>query len=152
MYDIRPAALADIPHLVRHREGMFRDMGTECDYPAMLGSFERWLRLAMPDGTYRGWLAQTQDGRVVAGVGLIVLPWPPGPRTLDPRCAFVYNVYTDHDHRRRGLARRLMETLHAWCRAQGIGQVGLTASDEGRALYESMGYEAEADYFLRLTP
>jgi GNAT superfamily N-acetyltransferase len=76
----------------------------------------------------------------VAGAGLTILPWPPGPRDRSGRLAFVYNVYTERAHRRRGLARRLMETIEDWCRAQGIGQVALQASDEGRPLYESLGY------------
>ena len=34
-----------------------------------------------------------------------------------------------------------MQTIHAWCRAQGFGTIGLSASAAGQPLYESMGYE-----------
>ena len=49
-------------------------------------------------------------------------------------------MYTDPAHRRRGLARRLMETMIAWARAEGHATLYLHASDEGRGLYESLGF------------
>jgi hypothetical protein len=35
----------------------------------------------------------------------------------------------------------VMETIHAWCRENGIGLIGLNASQEARPLYEAMGYQ-----------
>jgi GNAT superfamily N-acetyltransferase len=149
-YTIRPASTPDIPHLVAHREGMFRDMGVDCDYPAMAAAYRRWLDDALPSGVYRGWVAETTDGEVVAGGGVIVMPWSPGPTVLDPRMAYVFNVYTDPAHRRRGLARRLMEEMHAWCRAEGIARVSLNASEAGLSIYESMGYEVYPEPMMRV--
>ena len=65
---------------------------------------------------------------------------PPGPQYPGDRLAFVYNVYTEAAHRRRGLARRLMDAMHAWCRANGVGSMALNASRDGQPLYRSMGY------------
>lgn len=148
MDNIRPATIADVAHIMRHREGMFRDMGLELDYAAMTAAFEPWVRDALSSGVYRGWLAEGADGTVVGGAGLTVIPWPPGPQDRSGRCAFVYNVYVSSEHRRRGLARRLMKTLHAWCRGEGIRLVGLNASDAGQPLYESMGYRKVNHMFL----
>jgi GNAT superfamily N-acetyltransferase len=57
------------------------------------------------------------------------------------RLAFVYNVYTEPAHRRRGLARRIMATIHDWCRGAGLPLVALNASRDGQPLYEAMGYQ-----------
>ena len=55
--------------------------------------------------------------------------WPPGPSALrSDRIAFVYNVYTEPAHRKHGLARRLMDTVHAWCADNGVGAVALDAA------------------------
>ena len=62
------------------------------------------------------------------------------PRYLGDRLAFVYNVYTEPAHRHRGIARMVMDAIHAWCRHQGISSVALNASGPGRRLYDSMGY------------
>jgi GNAT superfamily N-acetyltransferase len=40
------------------------------------------------------------------------------------------------------LARALMAAILEWCRAQGIAKVTLHASDEGRPLYQSLGFTA----------
>jgi GNAT superfamily N-acetyltransferase len=149
-YAIRPATMADIPHLVRHRELMFREMGIPAVFDEMAVTVDRWLRTALPSQTYLGWVAVAVDGEIAAGGGLIVIPWPPGPISMDPRCGFVFNIYTEPAHRRQGLARRLVEAMHDWCRAEGIERVVLNASTSGRPLYESMGYVATDEPMMRL--
>ena len=137
---VRPATLDDADALVHHRVAMFQDMGVSVEPSALGAAFRPWLTEMMPAGTYRAWLVETHDGHVVGGGGITVLPWPPGPRYAGDRLAFVYNVYTDAAHRRRGLARLVMDTIHAWCRDAGITSMALNASEDGLSLYESMGY------------
>jgi len=149
---IRPAAFADLQHILRHRRTMFRDMGsgTEAELDAMVVTAEAFLRQAMPAGTYRGWLAETKDGRIAAGAGVTIVPWPGAPRDPALRRGWVQNVYTEPEFRRRGLARRLMEVLVEWCRAEGFHTVSLHASREGRGLYESMGFRVTNEMRLEL--
>ena len=139
-YRVRPATLADAAVLTRHRIAMFTDMGVPLDAAALDGAFRAWLETTMPAGTYRAWLAETSTGEVAAGGGITILPWPPGPTYVGDRLAFVYNVYTEPAHRRHGLARLIMDTIHGWCRDEGITSIALNASRDGQPLYESMGY------------
>jgi len=139
-YRVRPATLADADVLVRHRIGMFTDMGVAMDVARLEASFQAWLASQMPSGAYRGWLVETADGRIVGGGGITILPWPPGPSYTGDRLAFVYNVYVEAAHRRRGLARLIMDAIHAFCRDEGITSVALNASRDGLSLYQSMGY------------
>ena len=139
-YRIRPATPADADVLVRHRLAMFTDMGVPLDADALGQAFRDWLGRVMPAGTYRAWLAETADGAVAAGGGITIIPWPPGPRYVGDRLAFVYNVYTEPAHRRQGLARLVMDAIHAWCRDEGITSMALNASRDGKPLYEAMGY------------
>ena len=150
--EIRTAGFGDVGHILHHRRAMFRDMGkgTDADLDAMVVTTEAFLREALPSGGYRGWLAQTADGRVVAGAGIVIAPWPGSPGDPSPRRGLIQNVYTEPAFRRRGLARRLMETVLEWCRAEGFFTVALHASDEGRALYESMGFQATNEMRLKL--
>ena len=138
-YRIRPATLDDVDALVHHRTGMFTDMGVTFDAIAVEGAFRPWLAEAMPAGIYRAWVVE-DDASIVAGGGITILPWPPGPRSLGTRMAFVYNVYTEPLHRRRGVARMIMDAIHTWCRDEGINAIALNASNDGQPLYESMGY------------
>jgi GNAT superfamily N-acetyltransferase len=127
-YIVREATLADVDVLVRHRIGMFTDMGVPLDAASLEASFRAWLAETMPAGTYRAWLAEDATGTVAAGGGITVLPWPPGPQYMGNRLAFVYNVYTEAAHRRRGLARLIMDVIHAWCRDNGVASIALNAS------------------------
>ncbi len=139
-YHCRSATLADIEALIAHRIGMFTDMGVPVAAGALADAFRDWLAGALPSGTYLAWVVENDSREIVSGGGITIAAWPPGPRDLDGRMAFVYNVYTEPAHRRRGLARMVMNTIHAWCRENGIHQVALNASDAGRPLYESLGY------------
>ena len=148
---IRAATAVDIPHIVHHRKQMFADMGRgrveERDRMAITTA--AYLREAMPAGRYHGWLAETADGAIVAGAGVVIAAWPGSPEDQSPRRGWILNVYTEPEFRRRGIARRLMDTLIEWCRAEGFGSVALHASDSGRALYEQVGFRPTNE--MRLT-
>lgn len=139
-YRIRAATAGDIDALVRHRVAMFSEMGTSIDADSVAKAFRDWVTRLLPAGTYRGWVVEGPAGDIVAGGGMTVLPWPPGPWYIGGRIAFVYNVYTEPQHRRRGLARMMMDAIHQACRDEGIGVAGLNASGQALRLYESMGY------------
>ena len=139
-YRIRPATLDDVDALVHHRVAMFSEMGTAIDAGAVATAFRDWVTRILPAGTYRGWVVEGPSGQVVAGGGMTIMPWPPGPWYIGGRMAFVYNVYTEPEERRRGLARMIMNAIHGWCRDEGIGLAGLNASGQAQRLYESMGY------------
>ena len=129
---------------------MFTDMGIPVDAPALDREFRQWVAAMMPAGTYHAWLVESEGAEIVAGGGLSVLSWPPGPRYMGTRIGVVYNVYTEPAHRRRGLARLIMETIHAWCRDARISSVALNASADGRPLYESMGYQLPSNPMMFL--
>jgi len=139
-YQTRPASVADAEVLVHHRIAMFTEMGVPVDAAALDARFRPWLAEMMPQGLYRAWLVEAEDGAVVSGGGITIIQWPPGPRYLNDRLAFVYNVYTEPAHRRRGLGRLVMDTIHAFCREEGIHSLALNASRFGRPMYEAMGY------------
>ena len=138
-YRLRVATLDDVDVLVHHRIAMFQDMGVPLDATAVDGAFRPWLLEMMPKGVYRAWVVDA-GSRVISGGGITILPWPPGPHYFSGRLAFVYNVYTEPDHRRRGLGRMVMEAIHAWCREERIESLALNASRFGQSMYESLGY------------
>ena len=139
-YHVRPATFDDADALVHHRVAMFTDMGVPTDAAAIDREFRPWLMEMMAQGTYRAWVVEDETNTIISGGGITILPWPPGPRYLGGRLAFVYNVYTEPSCRSRGLGRMVMDAIHAWCRREGIGSLALNASTFGRRLYESMGY------------
>ena len=150
-YHVRTATSDDAVALVHHRIAMFQDMGIPFDPDVLSNAFRSWMTRHMSDGVYHAWVVEDAAGAIVAGAGASVLPWPPGPQYMNERIAVVYNVYTEPAHRRQGLARRLMETIHAWCRETGITSVALNASRDGRPLYDALGYQLPSSPMMFLS-
>ena len=148
---IREATPADIPEILRQRRGMYVDMKYKdaSALDAMVKLTAGYLTKAMADGSFRAWLA-CDDDHAVAGGAIVVSPWPAHPYDLECRRATILNVYTDPAYRRRGLASALMQTMIDWCRREGYARITLHASDDGRHLYESLGFEASNEMRLNL--
>lgn len=59
--------------------------------------------------------------------------------------AYIMNVYTHPDYRRKGIAMKMLELLVAEARNRGIGQISLEATEEGKPLYEKFGFTQMKD-------
>ena len=141
-YRIRRATVEDAPVIARHRAAMFRDMGDASgdDVARIESASILYLRQMMAERRFLGWLAERQ-GEVVAGGGLVVSQLLPRPGAVEGgEQALILNVYCEPEHRRRGLARALMEAMLEWCKGERIAKVVLHASQDGRRLYESLGF------------
>ena len=139
---IRLATLADAEIIIHHRQAMFFEMGyrDQAALDAMTAAFGPWLRSKMEAGEYLTWFAVASRGSIEAGLGLWLMDWPAHMIGPGARRANILNVYTEPGSRRRGLARRLMQAALEWCGSHGIRAVILHSSDDGRALYESLGF------------
>lgn len=140
---IRAATDQDVSVLVRHRRMMWRDMGRrdEIALELMEQAAREYFPSAVRNGSYRGFLAMNESGRVIGGGGIVISAWPGSLGHSEPKRAMILNVYVEPKYRRRGIARDLMKTMIAWCKDNGFLKVGLHASDEGRPLYESLGFK-----------
>ncbi|HYV20953.1 MAG TPA: GNAT family N-acetyltransferase [Verrucomicrobiae bacterium] len=149
---IRPATQADLAIVLHHRRRMFEEMGfrDEAALEKMLEVSSTLLGRGLADGSYRAWLAETPDGRVVAGGGIVILTFQPHPIDPRPQRAWVVNMFTEPEYQRRGLARRLVQEMIDWSRAQGLRYLYLHASDAGRPLYESLGFIANNEMRISL--
>jgi GNAT superfamily N-acetyltransferase len=150
-YSLRRASAGDIDTLVAHRRAMFVDMGyqDQTALDTMATNCRTWLLIKMDCEEYLAWLATAPDGSVVAGTGLWLMDWPPH-MIGSGRRGNILNVYTEPEFRRRGLAGELVNTAMQWCRSNGIDVVVLHSSNEGRRLYESMGFAASNEMRIKL--
>jgi GNAT superfamily N-acetyltransferase len=154
-FAIRAATVDDAATLAHHRAAMFRDMGSIRPemYDAMAAASRAYFASAMPRGEYVAWVVTPDDQttRIVAGAGVQIrriLPRPDGSGLMTGPEAIVLNVYTEPDWRRLGIAGRLMRHIIAWSRAQHIRRLVLHASDNGRRLYEKLGFTPTNEMIL----
>ncbi|HLV88480.1 MAG TPA: GNAT family N-acetyltransferase [Candidatus Sulfotelmatobacter sp.] len=147
---IRQAIRSDIPEILRQRRRMYEDMHyTDAHALEKMAALSaEYLKTAITNGSFYAWLACAKE-RPIAGGAVIVNPWLAHPYDLECRRATILNVYTEPEYRRQGIARLLMQTMIAWCKEAGLARVTLHASEDGRHLYESLGFEQSNE--MRLT-
>jgi ribosomal protein S18 acetylase RimI-like enzyme len=149
LFGIRPATIADAPLLARHRAAMFRDMGQlAADWEQeLVGATADYLCDALPRGEYLGWVAEStaSGSECIGGAGVQLRPILPRPRLagdgieLGPE-AIVLNVYVEAAWRRRGVGEALMGAVLAAMTERKVRRIVLHASDDGRRLYERLGF------------
>lgn len=145
MISIRAATAADVGLIVRLRTEFMRELRAQhhvaLDAPDVLAeATTAYLERAIPSGQYRGWLAETDEGDVVAMVGCFFFERPPMERPGLVREGRIVNVYTRPTWRGQGLARRLLDEAIAFARANAVRRLRLGASEQARPLYESLGF------------
>ena len=147
-YRIREATVAHIPLLARHRAAMFRDMGRLAPEqgPALARATADYLGDVLPRGEYLGWVAQTRSpDESIGGAGVQLRRILPRPASDSDRLelgpeAIVLNVYVEPTWRRRGVAEALMRAVLATLAERKVRRIVLHASDQGRSLYERLGF------------
>jgi GNAT superfamily N-acetyltransferase len=149
-YQIRTASASHVDLIVNHRRRMFVDAGEPDDerMAEISRAFRDWLSGRLADGRYLEWLCMADD-QVVGGFGMVVLDWPPGPLHVAPGRGYLLNMYVDPEHRRKGLARRLMRQALEEAKRRGLKLVALHATVAGRPLYESLGFAASNEMHWR---
>jgi GNAT superfamily N-acetyltransferase len=154
---IRRATFADLPHLVLHRRRMWEDMGVT-DRKALDAAdpvYRRWLKARLEAGEAGAWVAEAEGAGIVGG-GVVwlqeVQPRPgfAGRAGASPRQPYLLSMYTDPDHRGRGVGARIVKEAVRWCRAMGFPRFTLHASDMGRPIYERLGFERTWEMKLQL--
>jgi GNAT superfamily N-acetyltransferase len=158
---IRRATPADEEVIAWHRARMFQDMGMVPDdlFESFRAKSAERVRPSLASGEYIGWLVPHPEDadKIIAGAGVMLREIPPIPLprasgetvVYDTGQALIVNVFTEPEWRRRGIARLLLERIIAWCREQRIESVVLHASEEGRALYQQLGFIQTNEMRLR---
>lgn len=146
---LRTSGLADLEIHVAHRIAMFRDMemGSEEGLKRMAEAFRTLLRSWLVTGQCRG-LVLEEEGRVVAGLLLLLRESVPTPVTPLSVRGYLFNVYTEPSHRRQGLAARLTDAALDLARDLGIEIMELHASLEAEGLYQRMGFSPTSEMRL----
>ncbi|HEX2946749.1 MAG TPA: GNAT family N-acetyltransferase [Clostridia bacterium] len=139
----RKAVLADIDELVEIRQEMRlgRDTGTMAVDPAVFRRLTYdYFNKHLSDDSYISWIACDED-RIVATSGLCFYYAPPTYRNLSGTTAYIMNVYTRPEYRKRGIATKLMEYIVQEAKCRGCSKITLNASDMGRPLYGKLGFK-----------
>lgn len=109
------------------------------DMTAVETASRDYYRAALADGSHAAWLVFDGDTWIGAG-GVSFYRIMPTYHNPSGRRAYLMNIYTRPDYRRRGIARHMVDLLVGEARQRGITAISLEATDMGRPLYEAYGF------------
>jgi GNAT superfamily N-acetyltransferase len=147
-FAIRRATAQDADIISWHRARMFQDMGNVLDDAFEILRVKARTRLEqwIDSGDYIGWLAIPADEPelIVGGAGVQLQPILPRPLDVstigEGRQGTIVNVFTEPQWRRHGIAGLLIKEILNWSKNEQIDRLVLHASDEGRSIYERLGF------------
>ena len=153
MYKIRLATLEDAETLVRLRVTFLEEVGQFAegvDSGAVAEAFRRYLQRKLTAGEFLAWVAEEEEGEIVATSGLVFFERPPNGTSPTGLEAYVMNMYTRPLWRGRGIATALLDAAIVHVKGTDARRVWLHATDVGRPVYERAGFVA-SDAEMELT-
>ena len=109
-------------------------------------------------GLPAGYALEVDDAAAATGQGHVRVVAPDGTVAasghvaLDELLAIYDRIVTEPGHQRRGLGGAVMRALQALARVHGRHEGVLVATDQGRALYESLGWRLHSPWAGAVIP
>ena len=147
---IVPASLFDLDEAAALRGAMAREMGNQWDvrHPGWHSRFAGFWREKQSSGSAQTFFAKS--GEATAGMAIASITDDYRGAALEELRGYVNGVYVVPERRRCGIARDLMVAALDWLRVRKCVVVRLRASDQGRGLYTSLGFEQGREMELSL--
>lgn len=143
-FEYRKASINDLDLLVKTRLEVLRaanGLDSTVDLSKVEGESYLYYRNALENGCHTAYLVF--DGNLFIGAGGIsyytVMPTFHNP---SGKKAYIMNMYTKSDYRRKGIATKMLDLLIQDANEHGVTVISLEATDMGRKLYEKYGFVA----------
>ena len=152
MIQIRKATTADIDALMESRCRTMREVcGFDDDYEFSAEFMESTKQYFLHgDGTT---VIATNDStgtpQIVGNATLCYTDMMPTFSHPSGKRAHLMNVHVEKEFRRKGIARKMLEFFIDEAKERGITEISLDATDDGRKLYETMGWHANTEAMVK---
>lgn len=152
MVTIRTAHQGDIELLVRLRmDYIIADYGeiSPTDRKNILARLPGYFWKGLEDKSFLAVLAEV-DGDVVSVAYLAICNKPASVVFPTGKIGTLLNVLTYPQHRRKGYAFLVVSRLVEEARKLGVDSIDLTATQEGKSLYDQLGFQESTRPEMRL--
>ncbi|MBY6087536.1 GNAT family N-acetyltransferase [Priestia flexa] len=144
-YKIEKAVLSDVKGIISLRVELLKEVNeikTQEEEKTVVEATERYLKEAMEKREFVSFVAKDGD-EIVSVSGLSFFTRPPYLENLKGKEAYLLNMYTLPSHRKRGLARKILQECMKECQKSEVKRVWLHASQAGEPLYKSIGFQSK---------
>ena len=152
-FTYKKAGLNDLDILIKTRIDILRVIN-HIDADTDMGEFEKkvkdYYKTALKKGTHTAYLVFDNDKFIGAG-GIDYYKVMPSYHNPSGDTAFIMNLYTHPDYRRKGIAYKVLDLLVKDAKERGVESIILDSTLMGRPLYEKYGFIKINDY-MELPP
>ena len=141
-FEYKRAMLEDIEELVRTRILVLRaanKLSDDVDMSLVEQETCAYYKRALETGEHIAYLVY-DNGTFIGAGGVSFYQVMPPYHNPSGKKAYIMNMYTAPEYRRRGIAFHTLDLLVKAAKEQGVSQIALEATDMGRPLYEKYGF------------
>ena len=100
---------------------------------------EEYYISALNNDTHVAYLVYDEE-KIIGTGGISYFQVMPTYHNPTGRKAYIMNMYTNPEYRRKGIALKTLDLLVEDAKAKGIAAISLEATDMGKPLYEKYGF------------
>ena len=147
----REATLADVQALAKLRIDFLKEVQSPETH--LIGEeglneiLQDYFRQYIANGEFVAWIAIAED-EIVSTSGLCFSKIIPGFSLLDGRVAYIMNIYTLPDWRKKGIGKQVFHHIVEAAKERNYKRVLLHATEDGRPIYEKFGFKATDDEMM----
>lgn len=145
-------ALDDLSLLIEHRMLMWRDI-----YPDLSKSLEdhrnltqNWIQEKLLEKKLIPLMVRTLSGEVAGSGCILIQEDQPRPDMNKLEYPYLLSMYTLPEYRKMGVASLIITEAIKWSKDNGYDRISLHASNQGRTLYENLGFKQTNEMRLKL--
>ncbi len=141
-YEYKKATIEDIDELVRTRIIVLRavnKLSDDVDMSVVEKESYEYYKRALETGEHITYLVY-DNGTFIGAGGVSFYQVMPTYHSPTGKKAYIMNMYTAPEYRRKGIAIHTLDLLVKDAREQGVSQITLEATEMGRSLYEKYGF------------
>ena len=141
-YEYKKATIEDINELVRTRIIVLRavnKLSDDVDMSVVEKESYEYYKRALETGEHITYLVY-DNGTFIGAGGVSFYQVMPTYHNPTGKKAYIMNMYTAPEYRRKEIAIHTLDLLVKDAREQGASQITLEATEMGRSLYEKYGF------------
>lgn len=145
---IQKLGVSDMDTLLRWRMTVLAEVFSipeDEDTSGLREENRRYYEKRIASGEHTAVLALDGDEGVGCG-GICYYQEMPSPDNPTGECAYLMNIYVTPARRHQGIAQEIVKYLISDARARGVTKIYLETSDDGRRLYERLGFRPMEGY------
>lgn len=140
--EYRKATINDLAVLTETRIEVLRAanrLKDNVDMSEVRRQSEEYYISALNNDTHVAYLVYDEE-KIIGTGGISYFQVMPTYHNPTGRKAYIMNMYTNPEYRRKGIALKTLDLLVEDAKAKGITAISLEATDMGKTLYEKYGF------------